>query len=171
MAGPTAQADCGLILFGTLISTPGRIAVCGLILLALQSAHWASLASSVFACRPGGLEVLWMNNTLTSTVVDRTSRIQNQPARGHATRQQNNLPQHSFLVHLSAFFPCCPAAYQLPAIGRDGSVRPFEKPWFMVLLMFAGRHIALQQLPSWVFGLDLMGDAMPTRTRRRLPVA
>jgi hypothetical protein len=30
------------------------------------------------------------------------------------------------------------AAYQIPAVGRDGSVRPFEKPWFMVLLMFAG---------------------------------
>jgi hypothetical protein len=26
----------------------------------------------------------------------------------------------------------------MPAVGRDGCIKPFEKPWFMVLLMFAG---------------------------------
>jgi hypothetical protein len=42
--------------------------------------------------------------------------------------------------------PCAAAAaYQLPAVGRDGTVRPFEKPWFMVLLMFIGKHIEGQK--------------------------
>lgn len=38
--------------------------------------------------------------------------------------------------HLS--IPDCCAAYEIEAEGRDGQVHPFEKPWFMVLLMFLG---------------------------------
>jgi hypothetical protein len=45
------------------------------------------------------------------------------------------------------------AAYQIPAVGRDGSVRPFEKPWFMVLLMFAGRAECGVGVELWVWGL------------------
>jgi hypothetical protein len=46
-----------------------------------------------------------------------------------------------FFEGYNTVYPCVllsAAAYQIPAVGRDGSVRPFEKPWFMVLLMFAG---------------------------------
>jgi hypothetical protein len=32
------------------------------------------------------------------------------------------------------------AAYEVEAVGRDGTTRPFGKPWFLVLLMFAGEH-------------------------------
>lgn len=48
------------------------------------------------------------------------------------------MPRVLFLVLLPA--AAAAAAYQLPAVGRDGTVRPFEKPWFMVLLMFLGEH-------------------------------
>lgn len=30
------------------------------------------------------------------------------------------------------------AAYEVEAVGRDGTTRPFQKPWFLVLLMFTG---------------------------------
>lgn len=36
--------------------------------------------------------------------------------------------------------PMCPAVYEIPAAGRDGVVHTFEKPWFMVLVMFLGEH-------------------------------
>jgi hypothetical protein len=38
------------------------------------------------------------------------------------------------------------AAYEVEAVGRDGTTRPFGKPWFLVLLMFAG-----EGLQTWLF--------------------
>lgn len=37
------------------------------------------------------------------------------------------------------------AAYEVEAVGRDGTTRPFGKPWFLVLLMFAGEGFARQK--------------------------
>ncbi|KAF6261164.1 hypothetical protein COO60DRAFT_1625484 [Scenedesmus sp. NREL 46B-D3] len=43
-------------------------------------------------------------------------------------------------------------AYEVEAVGRDGSTHPFGKPWFLVLLMFAGMSV---NLPLSLF-LDLV---------------
>lgn len=59
----------------------------------------------------------------------------------HNTRQLGHrciLSHTSCLRLLHMLLGPAAAAYQLPATGRDGTVRPFEKPWFMVLLMFLG---------------------------------
>ncbi|WIA40486.1 hypothetical protein OEZ86_013840 [Tetradesmus obliquus] len=67
-------------------------------------------------------------------------------------------------------------AYEVEAVGRDGTTRPFGKPWFLVLLMFAGMSL---NLPLSLF-LDLARSlrrrskylarliARSSSTRRRL---
>eukprot|EP00878_Enallax_costatus_P026089 GHUV01027966.1.p1 GENE.GHUV01027966.1~~GHUV01027966.1.p1 ORF type:complete len:330 (+),score=49.88 GHUV01027966.1:360-1349(+) len=49
-------------------------------------------------------------------------------------------------------------AYEVQSTGRDGTQRPFEKPWFLVLLMFTGMSL---NLPLSLF-LDLV-----RRSKRR----
>eukprot|EP00882_Tetradesmus_deserticola_P027385 GHRQ01030293.1.p1 GENE.GHRQ01030293.1~~GHRQ01030293.1.p1 ORF type:complete len:195 (+),score=33.11 GHRQ01030293.1:397-981(+) len=57
-------------------------------------------------------------------------------------------------------------AYEVEAVGRDGTTRTFGKPWFLVLLMFAGEgclrsnrkraaHVHRQQQPAYCCQLML----------------
>jgi hypothetical protein len=46
--------------------------------------------------------------------------------------------QRQALVPSSHIYTHTHTAYETPAVGRDGAVRPFRKPWCLVLLMFVG---------------------------------
>jgi hypothetical protein len=96
-------AVCGLILFGTLISTLGKL---------------GELAT------PAGVVCVSARLRLLSRLIGDSAVLT-------CTRTR---------TRTCTYTCCCRPAYEVYAVGRDGSSKPFEKPWCMVLLMFVGER-------------------------------